>query len=156
QEYLAGHLDSADTYNRLGTTLARMGKLDDAQAAFAKAIALDPAEPLFVNSIRSVYVLREQWSEAEAVNRTLKDSSDPQRQFQASFNRAQEALYHGRLADALKQAEAAVATGAGARGAGRSFLADVLFVLGQTAAALSEAQRANAETRGATLVGLPL
>jgi tetratricopeptide (TPR) repeat protein len=98
-----------------------------------------------------VYVVDEKWGEAENADRKLSTSSDSTVRSVGHVNLANDALYHGQMARALKEFEVAIA-GQGAEGSSqtalaRNAMANVLLATGQPAQALEQAQRALVEAR---------
>lgn len=113
QEYLQRNAHSAAATFGLGQVLAVAGKADEALAAYAKGEALDPGNLRFEMGRRDLRVLAEQWAEVDAADRRLRQSADSFFKFTGDMNLAADALYRGRVSDALKFCESA-ASGAGA------------------------------------------
>ncbi len=151
-EFVGRNADNAPGFTILGNLLARGGKWDEAMAAYVKAAALDPANLGPQNGRRALHVLRQQWAEAEAIDRRLLESPDPFWRFVANMNRGYEQLYKGRSAAALKMFDAA-ARESGSRGSNqsagaRTAMARILLDKGQAADALVLARRARDDVDG--------
>jgi len=152
REYLDANPTVAQGYRGLGDLLAVWGKYDEALGAYDKAIALAPGDVSFLASKRPVYVVTDRWDEVEAINAQLREASDPLWKATALTSTANQRLYQGRSADALKLLDQAIAT-LGSRGsvqtAGpRLQIAGLLMDKGQNAAALASAQRALEDANG--------
>lgn len=55
-----------DALNRLGVTLDRVGRFEEADQAFTDAIYVDPGAPFLRNNLAFSYMLQQRWSDAEA------------------------------------------------------------------------------------------
>ena len=163
QEFVARNPDSGPAHLALGGVLARGGKWDDAMAAFVKASALDPADLRPKMGLRNLHVLREQWAEADAIDRKALESPDSTMRFQANMALAREQLYKGRASEAMKLFEsAAVASGrqgSNQSATARNAMAEILLDRGDASNALTLAKRAFEDVNGrgpATQVSLGL
>jgi tetratricopeptide (TPR) repeat protein/TolB-like protein len=151
-EYLQRNADSASGYQGLGNLMSAWGKLDDAMAAYAKADALEPGNLNPENGRRSLHVLREQWDIVDATDRKFRQANDPFFKWRGDMNLAEDQVYKGRTADAMKSYDAAAA-GVGPRGSNqsansRNAMAELLIEKGQPAAALVQTKRALDDARG--------
>ena len=138
REFLGRNPDNGRMYWRLGDVFAHAGKTDDALAAFAKAEALTPALPGIVAGRRSVALLRDQLDDVEAVDRKRLASHDVSERRRAAIDLADDRLFRGRTADALKLLAGAP---------DRQRIAALLLETGQTERALAEGQRSLATER---------
>ncbi|MEE9263198.1 MAG: tetratricopeptide repeat protein, partial [Vicinamibacteria bacterium] len=143
--YLELYPDSAEGHRNLGAHFANWGRLDEALDAYDKAASLAPAGVGPKLGRRNVFVLREQWKEADAIHRELMASADPFRRWQGATGFARTELYRGRSGAALEFLE----QGAGAyeqpglnSAIAHLVTADVLIQIGEGARALVEAQKA--------------
>jgi tetratricopeptide (TPR) repeat protein len=144
--------ESAVAHWELGNHLTRWGKLDEALEALDKAEALSPSS-LQPTSLRwHVYMLREQWDEAQRANEKIAAStSDPFWQWGARVTQATTDLYRGRSDDALARLDEATRISAepGPLSANaRNFAAGILIARGDTTRALYETQMAEREGQG--------
>jgi eukaryotic-like serine/threonine-protein kinase len=146
QDYLQRNPDNAEGFLALGMLRAAQGRLDDALATLAKAEALAPANLGPLNERRGVYVVREQWADAEAADQKLRRSDDPAWRFAGIFNLAEARLLKGKTAEALEILSTASTSAQSA--STRNVAAVVLLARGSPAAALEEAQHAFTDARG--------
>jgi tetratricopeptide (TPR) repeat protein/TolB-like protein len=156
QEYVRANPDVQQGHFGLGSLYAAWGKWDESLAEFDKATALEPGNPQPMASKRAVYIATERWTDLEAVNTKLLQSSDTRWKFSALNSQAVEQLYRGHRAEALRLYDAAVSV-LGPRGSTQSagtrlFIAQQLMDNGQAAAALASAQRAFDDAGGAGAV----
>src|SRR5438045_5955897 len=119
----------------------------------ARAQTLDPANGRYENGHRAVALLGDKWPAVEEADRKLASSSDSSLRWVGHLNLANDALYHGRMAQAQKEFEAAIGS-QGARGSNqtaiaRNAMANMLLATGHPAPALEQAQRAVDEARNA-------
>jgi serine/threonine protein kinase/tetratricopeptide (TPR) repeat protein len=150
-EYLQRNPENASTHYFLGITFVMMNKGAEAGAEFSKAQALDPANSVYETGRRAAAVIGEKWAEAEEADRKLRSSSDPSLRLIGHVNRAGDALYRGRISEALKEFDVA-ASSQGSRGSNqtalaRNAMANVLLATGRPAPALDQAQKAIEESR---------
>ena len=154
REYVDRNGDSAQGYVQLGILLARGGRFDEALGAFDQARALKPANPVAGVSREPIYIVREQWTDFDALDKTLVENPDASVRTQALLNRASAELLRGHAPDALRSYERA-AREIGPRGGGNlaaavhSAIAALLLERGEATAALAEAERAYELIRGA-------
>jgi serine/threonine protein kinase/tetratricopeptide (TPR) repeat protein len=152
QEYIRKNPDNSAAYAGLGTVLSAAGKFDEAMAAFERAEALAPGNFGAAIGRRALYVLAEKWADVEAADRKMRQSSDPAQAATGNVNLANDALYKGRSADALRFFEAAVATqgpkGSNQSAGARNSMASLLLEKGQPSPALEQARRAFEDAHG--------
>jgi tetratricopeptide (TPR) repeat protein len=152
QEFLANNPESASGHRQLGDFLAAWGRLDAASAAYDRAEALSPGNPLIALGRFDIALGRERLADADAQVRILQQSSDPFAKWLGRGGAGHLALLHGRPADALKWLDAAAA-GEGPNGSAlsamaRVFAGRVLMDQGKAGLALASAQRAVDDARG--------
>jgi serine/threonine protein kinase/tetratricopeptide (TPR) repeat protein/TolB-like protein len=145
QDYVRANPTVSQGFRGLGDLLTVWGKYDDAMAAYDKAAALAPGDFSVLAARRTVYALRDQWSDVEAINDKLLQASDPQWRFNALMSQASEQVYKGRTTDALRLYDKAAAA-VGPRGspqsaAARLSISALLFDRGEFPSALVAAQR---------------
>ena len=96
-------------YQDLADLYAREGRLAEAEAALAKAEALDPGFPFFEFARYTIAVLREDWEAAEAAANRIGQIPAPfARAVEIAFL-AQNRLYHGHGVDLPAAAERSIA-----------------------------------------------
>jgi len=144
REYIGRNPDNAAGYLGIGLVFASAGRFDDALGAYDKSIALDPANLRPVSQKWSVFVAREQWPEAAAVEAQLEKSSDPQWRYLGFLFAGDDAVYKGHVAAALKAYDsAATAAGRGTQSAtARLAAGQLLLANNQAGAAAADARRA--------------
>jgi tetratricopeptide (TPR) repeat protein/predicted Ser/Thr protein kinase len=108
EEYLSRNPASAAAHGSLGDYLLDWGKLDEALDALNKAASLAPGDFRPLNARWRVFVLRDQWADADAAAKRLLESSDPFQKWLGSIALATTELYRGRLKRALDYGEQAV------------------------------------------------
>ena len=135
-----------------GFTLADIGNLDDAEAAFVKAQALNPGNTFAAFGRYVVAILKERWADAESIALKERQSTDPTVRLRGVIQLALDQLYRGRTTEALRLLEEGAASegpsGSNETAVVRNVAAGVLLQLDRPAPALSEAERALAEARG--------
>jgi tetratricopeptide (TPR) repeat protein/TolB-like protein/tRNA A-37 threonylcarbamoyl transferase component Bud32 len=145
REYVDRNADNAQGYLQFGGILARGGRFDEALAAFDKAQALDPANPVPKMARRAVYVVREQWADVDTLERALQQNPDVSVRVNAWTAHGTTELLRGHASNALQAFESA-AREAGPRGGNigavaHGNIATLLLERGDTSAALAEAER---------------
>jgi eukaryotic-like serine/threonine-protein kinase len=153
RDYIQRNPDIAAAWNDLGILLATIDNLDGAMQAFDKAAALSPSDLRVQHGRRGVFVLRDNWTEAEAIDRRLRESSDAALRWLGSLNLAADALYRGRADESLRAYDDAL-NGLGPGEANqaattRTAMASALLAAGHPAQALAQAERAVEQTRNA-------
>jgi tetratricopeptide (TPR) repeat protein len=110
QEFLHRNPDDARGYRRLGEALVAAGRFDDAAQAVERAdgLGLRPSERDDLR--RTILVLQDRVTEAEAIDRAKLKSGDTSLKHSDSFRLASDLLLRGRTADARK-----IFAGTGAR-----------------------------------------
>jgi tetratricopeptide (TPR) repeat protein/TolB-like protein len=152
QDYIKKNPDNSAIYVGLGQTLAAMGRVDEAMAAYERSDALAPGNPRAANARRGLSVLAENWADAETAGRKQRQSADPTQAAAGNVNLANDALYKGHANDALRFFEAAIAT-QGAKGSdqsagARNAMARLLLDRAEPSLALAQARRALDDARG--------
>ncbi|HKW02839.1 MAG TPA: protein kinase [Vicinamibacterales bacterium] len=94
--------NTAYSYRTTADFMGRLGKLDEARAAYDKAEAIAPGDPTMIHDRWGVAVLQDKWPEAEALAASLARTDDPFTRYAAVTDRATDELYHGRSASALR------------------------------------------------------
>ena len=152
EDYLRQFPDNVRGTANFGFLLADIGKLDDAAAMFAKSDALDPGNVVAAAGRRNLYILEEQWPNATAIALKLRQAKDSFSKLFGGFALAEDALYRGHTAEALRVLEQTAASG-GADGSNetadlQNFAAGVLLDLDRPALVLGQTERALAAARG--------
>jgi tetratricopeptide (TPR) repeat protein/TolB-like protein len=151
EELVAKLPENATSYRVMGTALAAEGKLDDARAAYDKALGLDPLGfPALIGN-RNVAVRQERWPDVEEMNQQLSHSPGPVQQFVALTGSAQVAALKGRSEAALTAFERAERVGGLSpiqRANGRNAEAQLLLRYGKHSAAATMAQQALPDAHG--------
>jgi arylsulfatase A-like enzyme/regulator of sirC expression with transglutaminase-like and TPR domain len=97
--FIAAYPDSSLAHQERGQVLRSMGRLDDAEKAFARAMALDPRDPISALALGNIALAKEDFGRAEAFFKTSID--DEEGQPEAHLNLGLLYLYKlGRPADA--------------------------------------------------------
>jgi eukaryotic-like serine/threonine-protein kinase len=150
-EYLRSYPASAAGYQHLAETLLMLGRLDGAEDAIARAESLNPGGLFIKLSRLDLLVLQERWPEADAVARSLQNSSDPFRKWAGSNRLSKQAIREGRRGLAIEELEKAAAAypepGRFTANA-HLFLADLLLETGDAKGALGHAQKARKDGEG--------
>ncbi len=89
-------------YESAAEFLGRIGRIDEARAAFDKAEAIAPGDPTMIHDRWGLAVLQDRWAEANALTTRLANTDDPFTKYAAVSDRATEELYRGRSASALR------------------------------------------------------
>jgi tetratricopeptide (TPR) repeat protein/TolB-like protein len=149
QEFLRANPDSIAAISALGSTFMDANRMDEADASFRRAAALDPSDARPEYGRRAIAVFGEKWSEAEAADRKLAQSADTTIRLVGNVNLAVDAAYRGRMSAALSQFEQTART-AGTRGSNgtawvHNIIASALVETDRPAPALAEAQRGLAD-----------
>ena len=152
EQFLQGHPDSSSAYGGFGDVLLAGGKIDEAAAAYERAVQLVPAAPIPRLGLHDVAVLRERWTEAQAIATTLASTNESFARLLGRAVLGTDAVFRGRLAEGLRQMEAAAAVG-GIVGSNegaitRNQAARILMQTHQTAQALAMAERALKDSAG--------
>jgi pentatricopeptide repeat protein len=149
EEYTQQHPESAAGLRNLGRFAVVWGKLDEALPMLEKAEALGPGHMDTATGLWSIYALREQWEEADAIAEKMKAARDPARKWMGTLILAMMQLYRGNSKDALVLAEEAMGAfpqpsvySAIARG----YVAETLLLREEPGAALDMAKRALEES----------
>ncbi len=103
QELLRQTPNSAVEYWELGNHLTRSGRLDEALEALDRAESLSPSSLRPTEYRQNVYLLREQWDEAQQASEKMAASSDPFWQWMGTVTEATNSLYRGNSRQALAQ-----------------------------------------------------
>jgi tetratricopeptide (TPR) repeat protein/tRNA A-37 threonylcarbamoyl transferase component Bud32 len=147
-EYAAEHPDRAAGYENLGYFELTQDRIDAALAAFDKAAALHPPDPIKVELGRFVaHALRDDWKGAEAAARRLQASDEPRARWEGGASLAMASLYRGDVGEARRLAEEGAVTGRTSqqRVGAHLFRARIETDLGRHREALAEADRAISE-----------
>ena len=151
QQLLRQSPESAVAHWELGNHLTRWGKLDEALDAFDQAGSLSPGSLQPWDGRQDVYLLREQWDEAQQASEKMVASSDPFWQWLGTVSEATTLLYRGRSEDSLARLDEATRfysePGPFSAGA-RNYAAYVLIARADTTRALYETQIAEREGKG--------
>ncbi len=147
--------NTAYGYRTAADFLGRIGKLDEARAAYDKAEAVAPGDPTMIHDRWGLAVLQDKWPEAEALAARLANTDDPFTKYAAVTDRAIDELYRGRSTSALRILDDATQKpgpwGATFDAMLRLVAARTRLALGQTARALPSAEAAR-QTIGQNLL----
>jgi tetratricopeptide (TPR) repeat protein/TolB-like protein/predicted Ser/Thr protein kinase len=158
RNYTRQNPDVAAGWLTLGMFLTTINNADRAAEALDKAAALAPADLRIQNERRAVFVLQDRWSDAETIDRRLRDSPDLTLRWAGNLNLADDALYHGRSALALRSFDNALSTVASADSEAsaiiRTVMSHALVVVGHPAQAVGQAERAAQESKNAAFSAL--
>jgi serine/threonine protein kinase/tetratricopeptide (TPR) repeat protein len=150
-EFLIRNPDNARVHRNLGIHLTRWGKLDEALEAFQKAETLGEVLSQIHLGRWLVFILNQQWNEAEEIAKQLAASEDPVWRLQGSTCLSLAHLYVGKSEEAvvlLDQAAQAFEEPGLDRAWTHNTIAQVLLEQGRSARALEHAERAQDEGRG--------
>ncbi|MEO7133658.1 MAG: tetratricopeptide repeat protein, partial [Vicinamibacterales bacterium] len=140
-----------------GATALSLNRLDEAAAAFDKALQLRPDFPPAVAGLGNVFLLRDEWAEVRNVGQRLLKSPATNVRFMGFVQLAYVDLLQGRTADAVKVLERLVAdqdpSGTTASGIARALLAEIALAHHRPAEAAALALQAIADARGRVLAG---
>ena len=144
-EFARRYPDSGAGLRGLGVTLMADGRLDEANAAFAKAVALAPLDRGSRVGLVTVAQLQDRWKDAEASIAELVKSANPYQQYQGLMYAGQAAFARGRGQDGHELWDRATrvdGVGAAQRATTRNRRALLQLRQGRSALALAEAERA--------------
>jgi serine/threonine protein kinase/Tfp pilus assembly protein PilF len=142
----------AAAHRNLGFRSASVNRLDQAQAAYDRALALRPNFPPALFGLGMIATLRDDFAAARRIGRQLTGGATPNVRFLGFEIIAIVDLLAGRTADAVKVLQRAIDDqgpgGSNQSTTLRAIVAEVLMARGQRQAAAVEAERAIAESRG--------
>ena len=150
-DYVQRYPDSASGRAMLGRFLAATGRLDEADAAYEQAQALDPVDFLAPLGRRFVALLGSRWDQVARGDEALARLSMPFARFQSLLGAAFVAGAQGRgrvLLEKLDEAVRVPGLSAAQRANGRSRIAQVLLRQKNYAGALGQLQLAMLDARG--------
>jgi tetratricopeptide (TPR) repeat protein/TolB-like protein/predicted Ser/Thr protein kinase len=155
-DYLRRFPGSALGYRTLGDGYLRLNRLDDAARAFDQAAAIDPGEPTDLTRRWTIAVLRDRWSEADALTVEQSRQQDPFSRYAATVGLMMQELYRGRSARARRvvdQLPSPVPWGPTLNGVLLRLASGVELRLGRPQAALALAERAGRESPPDLMLG---
>ena len=144
------HPDSPNVYAALGDVWLNVGRLDEADRVLKKAEGLGPARPGTLGAMHTAAIMAERWEDADAIDRRLARIDDPTTRLASGMLAANDALYKGRLAEALRSfdvvLEAAGSAGSNETALIRNSAANALLTANRPALAVPVAERALKES----------
>ena len=149
----AGRYPSVEAaFLQLGLMLAAVNRLDEADAALQKALALRPAFPPANGGRSMVRQLRDDFEESQELGELLARHPVPAAQHLGHIQLAYLHILRGRTREALKRLQIGVAaqesSGTNESASLRTTAAEVQLALGRRGEAAAEAARAIADARG--------
>jgi tetratricopeptide (TPR) repeat protein/TolB-like protein/predicted Ser/Thr protein kinase len=148
-DFVRQHPDNATGHRMRGTALIATGRLDEASAAFQKALALNSFDFAARHGLWIVAVMQERWADASKLADEMARSTNPFQRFLSGMERGFGALARGSSAPALQGFEVSATSPVPqlrAEALGRTV--DVLLRMGRVPQGLSHAERAAAVASG--------
>jgi tetratricopeptide (TPR) repeat protein len=147
-DFVRQYPNNAAGHRMRGSCLIAAGRLDEAEAALQKAIGLNPLDFTSKIGLRTVAVLQERWSDADAVAQEMGRSSHPFQRFVSGMSHGFTAAARGRSVAALQSlATSATSPVPELRSAAMAASAGILLHTGKLEAAVTQAEHAAAASR---------
>ncbi len=149
-EFVRRYPDSAAGHRFHGSTFIADGRLDEANAAYAKTVALAPLDRGGQFGLVNVALLQDRWRDAEASIAELGKSTSPFQQYLGLMSAGQAAFAHGRGQaghELWNRAVRVSGVGASQRATTRNRQALLLLRQGRPALALAEVELALPDAR---------